>query len=254
MGRLKSDNPMPKAELFGFGGVSNTFSGRRNENRKTNGQFAKKRVIKRAAKVFPTKEATPILMEIAGARMIDLGHLQKQMVCSKCQNELSIRAIFDETHLGLASILRIKCHICDFSNKVQTSKLNPEGSYNINVSAVLGNYSLFFSIKLSNYFITNLNLPKNLKTKHIILRHLSKLKVLNLYIKTGSHDAGFGNTQMRAFLSTMNAPSMTLSSFEKIERRIGPRTIELAENSCKQAILAERDCSMRQFMQNYYFS
>jgi hypothetical protein len=73
-------------------------------------------------------------------------------------------------------------------------------------------------------------------------------------MKIGSHDAGIGNTQMRAFLSTLNSPSMTLSSFEKIERRVGPRTIELAEHSCKDALLAEKEFTMRQFFSNYIIS
>jgi hypothetical protein len=148
MGRTKSKNLSPKANLVGFGGNSNSFSGKRNLNRKSNGQFIKKRA-KKAPKTMPKQEITPILNDIAGARLVDLGHLQKQMVCSKCQNELSIRAIAEETHLGLASIFSIECQSCKFSNKIQSSKLNPEGSYNINVAAVLGN-TLFCNMQFFN--------------------------------------------------------------------------------------------------------
>lgn len=148
MGRTKFKKPSPKANLLGFGGDSNSFGGHRNVNRNKNGQFVKK-IDKMFTKRSLNKvNITPILNEIKGARLVDIEHLQQQMICTKCQKELSVRAITDETSLGLASVLSVECQHCAFQNKIQTSKRNPDGSYNINIAAVLGN-----DIMCAQYFL-----------------------------------------------------------------------------------------------------
>jgi hypothetical protein len=64
-------------------------------------------------------------------------------------------------------------------------------------------------------------------------------------LSKGSHDAGIGNTQMRAFLSSMNSPSMTNRTYEKTEKQVGPKTIAYAESLCQDAILEEKELSKR---------
>lgn len=130
-----------KPKRFGYGGYSNTFGSSRNTAKGKNGQFIKKKKIKFPPEPATSQEATtPILATLQGSRLVDLNHLQRQMQCTKCLSELSIRAVSEETILGLASVLTVVCNKCFFENKVQTSKLNPQGSYNINIAAVLGNF------------------------------------------------------------------------------------------------------------------
>jgi hypothetical protein len=57
---------------------------------------------------------------------------------------------------------------------------------------------------------------------------------------------------MRAFLSTLNSPSMTDRTFEKIERRVGPRTVQYAEISCEKAIQKEKEFSKRYTIANNF--
>lgn len=96
-----------KPKLLGFGGDSNTFGGARNLKRKSNGQFTKQSKKKKKGPSHPSPKITPVLAQVEGTRLIDLGHLQKQLICKKCSSELSIRALCDETHLGLASVLTV---------------------------------------------------------------------------------------------------------------------------------------------------
>jgi hypothetical protein len=138
--------PEPKSMLLGFGGLGNSFGDSRNVNRNKNGQFS--RAKKPKVQTASTKaEITPITVKIEGARLIDIQHLQNQMICQKCGSELSIRGIVSETNLGLASVLSVLCSCCKKVRKVQTSKRNADGKYNINISAVIGK---IFAWKYSN--------------------------------------------------------------------------------------------------------
>ena len=60
----------------------------------------------------------------------------------------------------------------------------------------------------------------------------------------GSLHIGIGQTQLNNLLSTMNIPSINISTFKKREREVGKSTETLAKKSCRQSILKEREKAM----------
>lgn len=53
-------------------------------------------------------------------------------------------------------------------------------------------------------------------------------------------DAGFGETQMNVWLSSMNMGTMTSALFKRYQRMVGEQVEELAMESCSDAIEEEK--------------
>jgi hypothetical protein len=68
------------------------------------------------------------------------------------------------------------------------------------------------------------------------------------FIYAGSIDAGIGCTQLNALLSSMNLPTISDSSFREIEQVVGEKIVDLADDSCRKAILAEKELTMRFYL------
>jgi hypothetical protein len=108
-----------------------------------------------------TKKKTPVVRghpnsgnwAFEGARIIDLQHLLNQMDCPKCGKEMSLRKTVKESQLGLASVFTVECK-CGATKRVQSSKQNKQGNYNINISAVIGNLFFYFFFAI-HYLLCN---------------------------------------------------------------------------------------------------
>ena len=57
----------------------------------------------------------------------------------------------------------------------------------------------------------------------------------------GSLHIGIGQTQINNLLSTINIPTINISTFKKREREVGKATETLAKKSCKESIAEERE-------------
>lgn len=77
-----------------------------------------------------------------GRRIVELGHLAKQMICTDCKEVLDLNRTESETRRGFGSILYIMCS-CGVLNSVTTSKshqIKKKGVpvFDINTKAVMG--------------------------------------------------------------------------------------------------------------------
>ena len=61
----------------------------------------------RARSETESDTANPFVIE--GRRIVDIGHLSKQLVCPACKSDLKLRNITRETRSGLGSYLYILC-------------------------------------------------------------------------------------------------------------------------------------------------
>ncbi|KAK0088080.1 hypothetical protein PV326_004950 [Microctonus aethiopoides] len=78
-----------------------------------------------------------------GNRVVDLKFLGEKLKCVKCFEVLCLNNIVHEQHLGLNSILKVKCEKCDTISIVPTSKAhntadNKSKHSDINTGVVLG--------------------------------------------------------------------------------------------------------------------
>ncbi|KAK3925215.1 Sensor protein NarQ-like protein [Frankliniella fusca] len=58
-------------------------------------------------------------------------------------------------------------------------------------------------------------------------------------------DSGVGHEQFNKVLSAMNLPTIHANTIVTPERRMGPSIVEVAEQSCRDAILEERELTLR---------
>ena len=131
------------------------------------GRFIKKKVLDKKNKVANALREKKKLNDLTannnesnnlceGFRIVDLKYLGKKLRCDQCKDVLCLDNIVDEKHLGLNSILKVKCTKCDIVSLVPTGKTHIAHNSNskhsdINAGIVLGKfekYLLFIYINL----------------------------------------------------------------------------------------------------------
>lgn len=80
----------------------------------------------------------------SGRRIVELGHMAKQMNCTDCDKTLNLFNIVNETRYGFGSLLLIECE-CGIVNEVTTGKTHRVGArgppvFDVNTKAALGMY------------------------------------------------------------------------------------------------------------------
>lgn len=77
-----------------------------------------------------------------GRRIVELGHLGRQLMCVDCGQTLSLTNICTEWRYGFGSLLYVKC-LCWMINKVTTNKSHRMhskgvGVFDVNTMAAIG--------------------------------------------------------------------------------------------------------------------
>lgn len=116
------------------------------------GQFIKKKVLEKKLKIIAGRVKK--LSEVsdsnlcAGRRIVELKLLGQNLICSKCKELISLKNVMNEVHLGLNSILAIKCLGCGVVTNVHTGLThvtkNRSTHSDVNSRAVLGNYFFIY--------------------------------------------------------------------------------------------------------------
>ncbi|XP_043270812.1 uncharacterized protein [Venturia canescens] len=105
-------------------------------------ESGKKRQKTGESSVGNTDGDGPNLKKFHEKRIIDVQTLSENLVCSKCQEVLSLCDIQDERRIGLASAFKIKCKKCTTMNVVETNAKHVSNAgkeiFNINTEAALG--------------------------------------------------------------------------------------------------------------------
>ncbi|XP_046408211.1 uncharacterized protein LOC124172766 [Ischnura elegans] len=149
---------------------SNPFYAMDNLRARHKGRFAKAKKAKRFEnlKICSAREKSEVSGDnniiLEGSRIVDVMFLAQQLICSGCDNVLSLLDIVSESVIGLASKWTINCRQCGIDKSVCTSKsnTNPETnriSYSINIKAALGMLDAGIGPTHANAFLTCLNVP-----------------------------------------------------------------------------------------------
>ena len=98
-----------------------------------------------------------------------------------------------------------------------------------------------FHVKCTNCGFIN-KVPTS--AQHRIGTHGPPAFDVNSRAALGSLHIGIGQTQVNNLFSTMNIPSISISTYKKREREVGKATETLAKKSCKESIAQEREKAM----------
>lgn len=120
------------------------------------GRFIKKKVLEQKIKIANALQSKRLKGSATnvnsnsceGIRMVDLKCLGENLKCDQCKDVLSLDDIVGEQHLGLYSLLKVKCLKCDMITTVPTSKTHAATHNNakhsdINTAIVLGKFKIF---------------------------------------------------------------------------------------------------------------
>lgn len=122
------------------------------------GRFIKKKVLDKKLKIKNAlqekrkgNDDTSESNLCEGIRLVDLKFLGKKLKCVQCYEVLCLENIVHEQHLGLKSIIKVKCTKCETISVVPTSKSHSvAGSQSkhsdVNTGVILGkfnNYSIY---------------------------------------------------------------------------------------------------------------
>lgn len=127
------------------------------------GRFVKAKKAKRIEnlKIGPAKSEVSGVNNIIveGSRIVDVMFLAQQLICSGCDNVLSLLDIQSESLIGLASKWTINCRQCGIDKSVCTSKTNPNPetnrmTYSINIKAALGKIKKYVDFEGANCAFT----------------------------------------------------------------------------------------------------
>ncbi|KAK0180580.1 hypothetical protein PV327_002947 [Microctonus hyperodae] len=138
------------------------------------GRFIKKKVLDKKIKIknalqkkrkgndLSTNSSEPNLYE--GNRVVNLKFLGEKLKCVKCFEVLCLNNIVHEQHLGLNSILKVKCEKCDTLSIVPTSKThstagNKSKHCDINTGVVLGAVHAGYGCSGLNKILACANIP-----------------------------------------------------------------------------------------------
>ena len=78
-----------------------------------------------------------------GLRIVDLGHLARQLYCQECSCVLDMNHTREEHSMGLASVLTLHCQ-CGHVSYIKTNSCGPDvdqydaESYDINLKTIKG--------------------------------------------------------------------------------------------------------------------
>ncbi|KAE8737620.1 hypothetical protein FOCC_FOCC016916, partial [Frankliniella occidentalis] len=172
-------------------------------------------------------ELEPVMRE-AGRRIVDLAVFTRDLWCQDCDVPMSLRFAEKERSIGLASKFQVRCHICLLDKEVSTSELAPHSTqerplYAVNCKAAIG------------------------------MLYWSNTCYFSCHFVTGCVDSGVGHDQFNKLLSAMNLPTITAKTISRAEKRMGPSIVEVAQQSCREAIALEKELTRRSERQSEVF-
>ncbi|XP_043285733.1 uncharacterized protein [Venturia canescens] len=121
---------------------------------------------------------------------------------------VSLSNIVDETRIGLASIFKVQCHVCQGKIRFTTDK-----QHQVEKKNVQG--------KSSNHYDVNTRAAM------------------------GALNDGMGSTHINKILASLNIPPFHLNSYKTHEIEVGTAVEEIARDSCIAATFMERELSIQ---------